>query len=404
MPLTRKQKARNAAMLKTAEPVVPTQLEIEKMSGEEFGRAKRNATEYYRLDGNKKDSKKVVLQYAKNTPQFSQRLKELRAVKDWRFSAPLAAEISCMLKGWPSYNQKYAEYWKSLPGTTGDVKDTKEYINQQLERILIEGANDNKVDEEKPKVVRKSPIELYKEKVWDTVMGDVYDMEDDWIEGKHTTIDIYQLFQKYGLTSKANGIVEEVINRWLVEYCELRDARKLKLKDDWNQQLIEGYSHLDNKEVKWRIDQLNKIMEDLNKVRLSTKANKTTRIKKPKAADKQVAKLNYMPECVEHKVTSVHPTTIIGAHRLILFNCKDKKIVEYFTDRVDGFEVKGQALQHVTSCRGKKLRKPDDFLPIALSKTEKQFDKEYQKLTTKEYNPNGRFNNNFVILRTDKRR
>ena len=32
MPLTRKQKQRNAAMLKTAEPVPPTQLEIEKMS------------------------------------------------------------------------------------------------------------------------------------------------------------------------------------------------------------------------------------------------------------------------------------------------------------------------------------------------------------------------------------
>ena len=45
MPLTRKQKQRNAAMLKTAEPVPPTQLEIANMSGEDFGRAKRNATE-----------------------------------------------------------------------------------------------------------------------------------------------------------------------------------------------------------------------------------------------------------------------------------------------------------------------------------------------------------------------
>ena len=104
MPLTRKQKQRNAAMLKTAEPVPPTQLEIEKMSGEEFGRAKRNATEYYRLDGNKKDGKKVALEYAKQTPQFSQRLKELRAVKDWRFGAALCAEIQTVLKGWPSYN------------------------------------------------------------------------------------------------------------------------------------------------------------------------------------------------------------------------------------------------------------------------------------------------------------
>ena len=220
MPLTRKQKQRNAAMLKTAEPVPPTQLEIEKMSGEEFGRAKRNATEYYRLDGNKKDGKKVALEYAKQTPQFSQRLKELRAVKDWRFGAALSAEIQTVLKGWPSYNEKYAAYWESLPGTTGKVRDTKEYINASFERILIEGAADNKVDEDKPKVERKSPLELYKEKVWDTVMGDVYDMEDDWIEGKHTTIDIYKLFQKYGLTSKANGIEEEVINKWLEEYCE----------------------------------------------------------------------------------------------------------------------------------------------------------------------------------------
>ena len=70
MPLTRKQKARNAAMLKTAEPVVPTQLEIEKMTGYEFGRAKRNATEYYRLDGNKKDGKKLALQYAKTLHNF----------------------------------------------------------------------------------------------------------------------------------------------------------------------------------------------------------------------------------------------------------------------------------------------------------------------------------------------
>lgn len=405
MPLTRKQKQRNAVMLKTAEPVPPTQIELEKMTGEEFGRAKNNATDYYRLEGQKKDGKKIALEYAKQTPQFSQRLKQLRAVKDWRYGAALSAEIQCVLKGWPSYNKKYAEYWETLPGTSGKVRDIKEYINNKLELILVEGEKDTKEeDDDKPKVERKSPIELYREKVWDTVMTDVYDMEDDWIEGKRSTIDAYTLFQKYGLTSKANGIVEEVINKWLVEYVELMTARKQKLDDDWNLQLIEGYSHLDNKEVKWRINQLNKIMEDLNKIKMSTKANKSGRVRKPKAADKQVAKLNYMPDCAEHKVVSVHPTTIIGAHRLILFNCKDKKIVEYFSDRVEGFEVKGQALQHVTSCRGKKLRKADEFLQTALSKTEKQFDKEYQKLTTKEYNPNGRFNNNFVILRIDKRR
>jgi hypothetical protein len=100
----------------------------------------------------------------------------------------------------------------------------------------------------------------------------------------------------------------------------------------------------------------------------------------------------------EFKVASVNPLLIIGASRVILFNTKNKRIEEYQTDRPDGFEVKGQGLQHVNRSRGKTLRKPEEFLPIALKKTPKQFEKEFDNLTTKEYNPNARFNDSMIIL------
>jgi hypothetical protein len=46
-----------------------------------------------------------------------------------------------------------------------------------------------------------------------------------------------------------------------------------------------------------------------------------------------------------------------------------------------------------------KLRKPDEFLPFVLNKTVKQIDTEWKKLTTKSSTPNGRLNNDTILLR-----
>ena len=45
------------------------------------------------------------------------------------------------------------------------------------------------------------------------------------------------------------------------------------------------------------------------------------------------------------------------------------------------------------------LRKPDDMLPIVLSKTEKQLDKFWQDITTKISSPNGRINKDCILMR-----
>ena len=98
---------------------------------------------------------------------------------------------------------------------------------------------------------------------------------------------------------------------------------------------------------------------------------------------------------------SIPPVKIIGSIRLFTFNTKYKVLTEYVTENPKGFEVKGTTLQNFdkVNSRSTKLRKPDMFLPIALTKTIKQIDKEWDKLTTKTTVPNGRINSDTILLR-----
>ena len=402
-----KKRQKNAELLKAMrnpdEPIAPAENELAKMSGEVFARSKRVAQEWYRMEKSKKEFKAYVIEYVKNTRP--DQLKIIKRNPDWRFSPVLGAMCRMITRGWPDYVEAEDKYWQGLPGTTGTIKPISSWVEPRIDELYEKGLQGEEEDDDKPKVVRRSPIELYKEKVWDTVMGDLMNMEDDWIEGKQTTIDIYTLYQKYGLTSKANPIVEQQTNRWLEEYTEVLKLRNQKPHiNDWDAQLVEGYSHLPDKEIKFRIKAIESIHNDLERIKKATQTTRKSRVKKPQSAERQVRNLNYEKENHDYKVVSLNPMQIIGMHRLLVFSTKYCRIEEYISERVDGFEIKGQALQHITKSRGKKLRKPMEFLPIALSKTERQFDKEFEKLTTKEYKPNGRFNKALIILKADKRR
>ncbi len=401
-----KKRQKNAELLKAMrnpeEPIPPAENELAKMSGINYSKSKRDAQEWYRMEKSKKEFKTYVIDYIKNTRP--DQLKIIKRNPDWRFSPVLGAMCRMLTRGWPDYVEAENVYWQGLPGTTGVVRPMSAWLEPRLDELYDKGLHGEDEDDDKPKVIRKSPIELYKEKVWDTVMTDLVNMEDDWIDGKQTTIDIYTLYQKYGLTSKANPIVEQQTKRWHEEYTELLKVRKIKERSDWDEQLVEGYQHLQDKEVKFRLKAIDTIHSDLERIKKATQTTRKSRVKKPQSAERQVKNLNYEKENHEYKVVSLNPLQIIGTHRLLVFSTKYCRIEEYISERVDGFEVKGQALLHVDKTRGKKLRKPMEFLPLALSKTERQFDKEYEKLTTKEYKPNGRFNKALIILRADKRR
>ena len=143
------------------------------------------------------------------------------------------------------------------------------------------------------------------------------------------------------------------------------------------------------------------MLEDCDRIRSAAKATRVTRVKQPKAADKQVAKVQYKKEDTEFKLVSIPPIKIIGGTRLYTFNTKNRMLTEFITQDVKGFEISGTSIKNLdkVNSRSVKLRKPELFIPIVLGKTPNQIDKEWKTLTTKTTIPNGRLNGDTILLR-----
>jgi hypothetical protein len=74
----------------------------------------------------------------------------------------------------------------------------------------------------------------------------------------------------------------------------------------------------------------------------------------------------------------------------------------YEANSTEGLGVKGTTLQNfdIKTSFELTIRKPDDILPIVTNKTEKQISKIIDALKTKKKTPNGRINNETILLRT----
>lgn len=253
-------------------------------------------------------------------------------------------------------------------------------------------AEKTKESTEVSNVVPLNPHQRLLNKINDTIMYDLDDLVDAWLAGQEPEFDVYARFKIHELPGSATEPVRKVLEQWLSEF-----------NDAYNKtcdQAVEGYAHVPRPVMRRRIKLVEGMISDLEKVKASAKATRKPRAPKTRAADKQVSKMNYLKEDNTFKLTSVQPITIVGSMRLYVFNVKTREITEYVSDSTSGFEVKGTSLKNFSSdSRKTKLRKPEEFLAAVLSKTPKQIDNEWNKLTTKSSLPNGRINGDCILLR-----
>ena len=143
------------------------------------------------------------------------------------------------------------------------------------------------------------------------------------------------------------------------------------------------------------------MLSDLDRLKAAAKATRVTKVRGPKSADKQVAKVQYKKEDNEFKLVSIPPIKIVGQVRLYTFNVKYRVITEYVTQSAAGFEISGSTIKNFdkVNSRCRSLRKPNEFLPELFDRTPKQIDKAWKDLTTKERVPNGRLNSDTILLR-----
>lgn len=347
---------------------------------------------YVHMEVDKKESSEVLKRYIKkhyNKQDASYAL----ANPEWKFTA-MSHHVA-------SANWLLCDLDREALVLTGS-KDT----GRTWEDALIEYCNDlvttgktlyeekQRAAQDQSNVITLTPQQKLYNKINRTIMSDLDDLEDSWMDGEKTELNVYHQFKRHGLAGSAVAPVRTVIEGWLLDYEDAYHKRC--------EQAVEGYSHLKRTEINRRIKCCQAMLDDLNKIKASAKATRTVRSKKPVAIDKQVQRLKYKKEDNDYKLTSINPAMLVGALCAFVFNTKYKTITKYVSDT--GLMVSGSTLKNINLEQSiqNSLRKPNEFLPIVLTKSETQIGKAWSELTTKSRIPNGRINGDTIILRVLK--
>ena len=340
--------------------------------------------DYFHLHVDKKDCISQVKTWVKKN--FPQPSKYILANSEYHFTMTHHAATAF----W--YNNDLHKTVESdkAPGFLSHLFDKMTPLIEKGKIIYKEKQAERKA---KSNIITISPQERLVRKINNTIMQELLELEDKWIDGDEATINIYDRFKYHGLTNTAISHVKPMIEGWLLDYEDAYHKRC--------DQAVEGYSHLKKSTLNQRIKACTAMLEDLERIRSATKASRNVKIKRPKSIDKQVAKVQYKKEDNDFKIVSINPIQIPSKTRLYAFNTKSKMIIEYVTESVNGFEISGSTIKNFSkvSSRTVCLRKPLDFLPIVLQKTPKQINDAWQTLKTKTKVPNGRINKDTILLR-----
>ena len=337
---------------------------------------------YFHLEVDRKDCINQTKAWIKKN--FPEPAKYILSHPEWRFTMTHHAATAF----W--YNN---DLYKN---NDADGNTAKEFLNNLFDKMIPLIEKGKVIYEEKQKannIVSISPAVKLMRKINNTIMQELLDLEDKWIDGDDATINIYDRFKYHGLTNTAISHVKPMIEGWLLDY---EDAYYKRCD-----QAVEGYSHLKRSTLNHRIKVCKAMLEDLERIRSATKATRNVKVKRPKSVDKQVAKVQYKKEDNDFKIVSINPIQIPTKSRLYAFNTKSKMVIEYITESVNGFEISGSTIKNFSKGLSRTicLRKPLDFLPIVLQKTPKQIDAAWQTLKTKTKVPNGRINKDTILLR-----
>jgi hypothetical protein len=366
---------------------------------EKFWKEYSRSFNFYNYYSTAKNSKPAVLEWMVNNGYTKEDISAVKAAPDYSPGMTAGTLCTCMNKGMPVFHPGINDYLISLRGDALPQIACDIFVKEAIATSIVEGKkleSRNTVETtitEKPTGI--SPMDRLKAKCNKTIIMDLDLLMDEWCKSGNEVrvIPVYQKMQKYELPAAACAFVEDYLKKIGNELSEAHSGV--------SEYLNEVYSCYSKKQMLSRINAIESMVNDLTMFKTSVKAAKAPREKKPTPATKQIAKLQYLKHSEEFKITSINPIRIVGAYRLLAFNVKTRVLFDYVCKATTGFIIKGTTIQNYDEVASRciRLRKPDEFIPIAVGSTEKQLEKAWGKLTTKIAKPNGRINGDIVLLR-----
>ena len=285
----------------------------------------------------------------------------------------------------------------------------REHLERRREEWITRGRPLYKEKKEAAQQKKSKPVISIQDRMKDQIADLCAELEyfiDQMIDGEKTVkqFDPYKMMISY--QPEIKGPHAKLIKEdFEPQYAEAQEVKEWKDED-----IKEAYAHMDAKMRKAFVEVFEKINTACDTI-IQTKAT-TRKARKPKARSKEtiVKKLKYAVNFPELGLASLHPTDIVYANEVWVYNTKTRKVGVYKAKNIDprnmqragtGIMVKGTTLQDFDeeSSVQKTLRKPPEMI--------KNFDggklkckKSFEELTTTPTKLNGRFNEHTIILRT----
>ena len=257
------------------------------------------------------------------------------------------------------------------------------------------------VEATKPKNAYVPSIQERIKEASGNIIAEIEEVVDDFIDNPNTFkgLDPVKLFRKLNVNQAHARHIRAFYEGAYAEYAMLQQPAREQDED-----LREGYAHLDKAAVKRAITLFGGILGACDLISAESKATRKTRTPKPKSADKLVAKMKYCKTDEKYKVASVNPVDIIDASEVWVFNVKTRKIGKYVAEEHATLQVKGTTLQFFDEKQSiaKTLRKPEQQLSDFNKSGKVQLRKFLENIKGVETKMNGRFNADTVILKALK--
>ena len=354
------------------EPFYPLQPEPENR-----GVALARGFTWYNSFYGKKDAKELLCQYLDHNDRI-QEAKTLRRVEEKEFLMTL-----CWLARMNMRGLELSEHEQAT-------------LENEITRLLKLVAKPEVIVKEEKVSNRPNVQEIMRDKAREAG-GELEGLFDEVVLNGKTSAKVLDILSKANVLPQHIPMLVEVWKRKQVEFDELQLGKDKDLK--------EAYAHLGKLQVRNILKFIEQVLGDLNSYISIKKAAKAPRKRKAVPIEKVVSKLKFLKEFKDPTnkldLVSVHPTKLHGASEAWVYDTAKRKLHHYIADEYSkSFTVKGNTVLGFDANKSeiKTLRKPGEQIKEIMGSkpaARKYFDN-IKAVATK---PNGRFNENMIILK-----
>ena len=359
------------------EPFFPIQPDTESR----FSALARSFTWYTRFYS-KKDARELMAQYLDYNKRTDQ-AKMLRKVHEGEFIVTLCWVARMTMRGLELTEHEELTLQNEIQRLVKTLTETETKTSQ------------TSIVKEEETVARPNIQEILKEKARDAA-GEMEGMIDDFVTTGKSADKTVDIVAKYNVMPQHIPIIVEIWKRKQDEFQKLSDG---------DEYLKEGYSFLGKIQIRNILKFIDSVLSDLNSYISIKKASKAPRKKKAVPIEKIVSKLKYLKlfkdVATKLDLISIHPTKLHGASEAWIFDTAKRKLHHYIADDYSKtFTVKGSTLLGFDSAKSevKTLRKPGEQIKEVMG-SKPAARKYFTDIKAVSTTPNGRFNENMLILK-----